>query len=131
MVLGNQAGLRRRNPSWSLVERVIRELNPGFGNSHCILALPSNTYVQALRGFNGWHLEWRISDPSLGASAYIHLRACHPGGSQKPFELKKHDCMSCGEYRDLMHLEDVIGSFRAFHQGDGLPPWLEWRDLDI
>ena len=131
MVLTNEAGLRRKNPRWPLVERVIRELDPGHINSFASLSLPGNTYIQCLRGFNGWHLEWRISDLSFGESAYIHMRACYPGASKKPFELKKYDCMNQGEHRDLLNLEDVIDAFRSFHRAEGPPAWLEWRDLEI
>jgi hypothetical protein len=61
----------------------------------------------------------------------VHFRACYPGGSAKPFELKKHDFISQGEYRDLLNLDDVVDTFHAFHQGEGLPPWLEWRELAL
>jgi len=46
-------------------------------------------------------------------------------------ELKKHDHVSDGEHRDLLHLEDVVDAFRAFHSGSGMPVWLEWRDFGI
>ena len=91
--------------------------------------MPGNTYIQALCGFNGWHLEWRITGASV--DAYTHLRACYPGASTKPFELKKHDHISEGEHRDLLMLEDVIDAFRCFHRGEDRPPQLEWRELDI
>jgi len=65
MELENEAGLKRRNPPWPLVERVVRELDEGHGNSFAILSLPGNTYVQTIRGFNGWHLEWRITGANL------------------------------------------------------------------
>jgi len=127
LVLRNQAGLRRRNPPWNLVERVIREIDTGCGNSHCCLETPGNTYIQTLHGFNGYHLEWRIS----GTAEYTHYRGCYPGGSTKRAELKKHDYVNSGEHRDLLHLDEVIDAFRAFYCGEGLPAWLEWRILDI
>ncbi|MDA0767950.1 MAG: hypothetical protein O3A92_14155 [Verrucomicrobia bacterium] len=43
----------------------------------------------------------------------------------------KNDFISQGEDRDLLCLEDVLDAFRAFHGGEGLPAWLEWRDWGI
>ncbi len=127
LILTNQAGLRRKNPPWKLVEQVIREIDVGHGNSHCCLESPGCTYIQALHGFNGYHLEWRITN----AATYTHYRACYPGASPKLIELKKHDNVNSGEHRDLLHLEDVIDSFRAFYRGDGMPAFCEWRILNI
>lgn len=128
MLLENEKGDCIRNPRWQVVERIVRELDPGHFNSFACLSLPENTFVQCLCGFNGYHLEWRITDP---AGDYAHCRACYPGASTKAFELKKHDCISKGEYRDLLHLEDVLDAFRAFHQDAGLPGFLEWRGIEI
>ena len=129
MILANQAGLVERNPPWEHVEEVIRELDPGFGNSHCILEIPGPTYIQTLRGFQGFHLEWRIT--GAHPDQYIHLRACVIGGSKKSIELKKHDLMNSGEHRDLITLPDVIDAFRAFHRGQNPPVWLEWREIEV
>jgi hypothetical protein len=128
MLLKNEIGLKWTNPSWLQVEEVIRELDPGHFNSHACLSIPGNNYIQALRGFNGYHLEWRITNPS---GNYVHYRACYPSGSRKPIELKKHDCMNDGQHRDLLNLEDVVAAFRSFHQREGLPGFLKWRDLKI
>jgi hypothetical protein len=128
MLLNDEVGRRKKNPPWRLVERVLRELDPGRFNSHACLSVPGNTYVQCLCGFNGWHLEWRVTKPS---GAYAHYRASRRGGSKKPFELKKHDHVSPGEHRDLLVLDEVLDAFRAFHQGHGLPDSLAWRKLDI
>ena len=92
MVLDNEAGLHWKSPPWSLVARVLRDLDPGLGNSFACLSVPGYHYVQCLRGFNGWHLEWRVSGES--PDAYVHFRACRRDGSPKPIELKKHDFMS-------------------------------------
>ena len=127
LILTNQAGLRRKNPSWKLVEKVVREIDEGHGNSFCCLEAPGDTYIQTLHGFNGYHLEWRVTN----GSTYTHYRACYPGGSSKFFELRKHDNMNPGEHRDLVHLEDVIDSFRAFYRGEGMPAFFEWRILNI
>lgn len=127
LILQNQAGLRRKNPPWKLVEQVIREIDVGHGNSHCCLEAPGNTYIQTLHGFNGYHLEWRITS----GATYTHYRACYPGASRKLIELKKHDTVNPGEHRDLLHLEDVIDSFRAFYRGEGMPALLLWRVIDI
>jgi hypothetical protein len=129
MILANQAGLVERNPPWEHVEEVVRELDPGFGNSHCLLEIPGPTYIQTLRGFQGYHLEWRIT--GARPDQYVHFRACHIGGSEKSVELKKHDCMNQGEHRDLIALPDVIDAFRAFHRGQNPPAWLEWREIEV
>lgn len=129
MLLKNEAGLSRRNPPWHVVEEAIRELDQGYGNSFACLSVPGNTYIQCLRGFNGWHLEWRITGDH--PDTYVHLRACYHGLSRKPFELKKHNHISGGQHRDLLHGEDVVDAFRAFHSGEGPPVWLEWRKLDL
>jgi len=129
MLLTNEKGLECVAPSWELVEQVILKLDIGRGNSFCVLTLPSNTYVQCLHGFNGWHLEWRLGGSTL--DSYIHLRAGYREGSKKRFELKKSDFVSSGQHRDLLQLEDVLGAFRAFHQGEGPIKSLEWRAFDI
>ena len=129
MLLVNEAGLRRRNPSWPLVEQVVRELDPGDGNSFACVSLPGNTFTQTLQGRNGYHLECRLTGGS--PEQYIHLRASYPGGSTEANKLVKHDFTSPGEHRDLLCLEDVLDAFRAFHGGEGLPGWLEWRDMGI
>ncbi len=128
MLLKDEIGRSKNNPPWSLVEHVIRELDPGRFNSFVCLSVRGNTYVQCLRGFNGWHLEWRITNPS---GSYVHYRACYPGASKKSFELKKHNHVSPGQHRDLLNLDDVVDAFRFFHQNHGLLPWLKWRVLDI
>lgn len=129
MLLTNEAGLALAAPSWALVEQTIQELDSGRENSFCVLELPYNTYVQCLHGFNGWHLEWRLSGSSL--DSYIHLRAAYREGWKKPFELKKSDHVSPGEHRDLLAFEDVLDAFRAFHQGRGPTKSLEWREFDV
>jgi hypothetical protein len=128
MVLTNEVGQKWENPIWLEVDEVIRELDPGHFNSFACLSVRGNTYVQCLRGFNGWHLEWRITKPS---GDFDHYRACRPGGSKKPMELKKSDWVSDGEHRDLLKWEDVIGAFYSFHLGEGLPSFLKWRKIDI
>jgi len=127
LILKNEAGLHRKNPTWKLVEQVIRKLDAGHGNSYCCLEAPGDTYIQTLHGFNGYHLEWRVTN----GPTYTHYRACYPGASSKFFELKKHDYMNSGEHRDLLHLEDVIDSFRAFYRGEAMPAFFEWRILNI
>ena len=61
--LTNEKGDAIHNPPWQVVERIVRELNPGHFNSYACLSLPGNTYVQCLHGFNGWQVEWRTTDP--------------------------------------------------------------------
>jgi hypothetical protein len=128
MLFKDEIGRKQKNPPWSLVQYVIFELDPGRFNSFACLSVRGNNFVQCLCGFNGWHLEWRITDPS---GNYVHYRACYPGGSKKPFELKKHNHVNDGQHRDLLNLADVVYTFRSFHQGQGLSPWLKWRVLDI
>lgn len=128
MLLKDEIGRTQINPPWSLVEYVIRELDPGHFNSFACLSSPGNTFVQCLCGFNGWHLEWRVTNPS---GNYVHYRACYPAASKKSFELKKHNHVSEGQHRDLLNIVDVIDAFSSFHQGHGLPGLLKWRKLDI
>ena len=128
MLLKNQGGLTKSNPSWELVEKVVYELVPGHFNSYACLSIPGNSYIQCLHGFNGYHLEWRITNPS---GSYAHYRASYPGGSKKSFELKKHDFINEGQHRDLLNLEDVVDAFRSFHNRQGLPGYLNWRHLDL
>lgn len=128
MILRNEIGENWLSPSWAKVRKVIGELNPGYGNSFACLSVSACNYIQCLRGFNGYHMEWRIT---VASGRYVHYRACYPGASKKPFELKKHDFMSQGQYRDLLHLEDVLDAFRSFHKRHGLPGFLTWRAMDI
>ena len=128
MVLNNEIGLKWKNPIWLEVDEVIRELDPGQFNSFACLARPGNTYIQCLRGLNGWHLEARITWKS--PNDFSHLRACRPGGSEKPRALKQVNYVSRGEFRDLLKLEDVLAAFQAFHANKIMPP-LMWRPIDI
>lgn len=124
-VLTNQAGLRRASPSWALVERVVRALDCD-ANTYCCLTQPCGSYIQTLRGFNGYHLERRLID----GGGYVHLRACYPGGSSKPERLVKLAGGNSGELRDLLALEDVVDAFRDFYR-DAIEVTLGWRPLDI
>jgi hypothetical protein len=110
--LTNEAGLRRKNPPWRLVEQAIRALDTGTGNSFCCLSTPDNTYIQTLHGFNGYHLEWRITGPAE-PGGYTHYRAGYPGGSVKAFELKKHNHINPGEHRGNRHLQFFYSFMRA------------------
>lgn len=129
MILTNEIGLELRNPPWPAVTRVIGELDPGYTNSFACLSLPGNTFVQCLHGFNGWHLEWRFTADT--PDTYIHLRGCKLADPKKSFELKKNDSVSAGQHRDLLSQQDVIDSFRAFHQAKAPPQWLGWRRFPI
>jgi hypothetical protein len=97
------------------------------GNSFACLSKPGKAYIQCMRGFNGWHLQTRLS---MGLNDYTHRRACCPGVSKKSFELKKHDFVSPGQFCDLLIIEDVIAAFRAFHMGKIMPS-LIWRPIDV
>ena len=123
LILSNEEGRRIENPEWDTVETVILQIDPGHGNSFCILKSPSRGFVQALHGFNGYHLEWH--------EGYQHWRGSYPGGSSKRFELKKHDHVNQGEYRDLLPVEEVIESFQAFYRSTEKPGWLDWRSIEI
>jgi hypothetical protein len=130
LLLKNEAGLSRKNPSWQLVETVVREIDDGHGNSFCVLEASNGHYIQTLRGFNGYHLEWRMFT-TAEEKGYVHYRACYPGASPKFMELKKHDFTDPGEHRDLLLLDDVVDGFRSFYSGNSMPAWLEWRSLAI
>ena len=128
--LTNEAGLYRKDPPWQLCEQVVRAIDTGRGNSYCCLATSYNTYVQALRGVNGYILEWRVTDPV--DQSYIHYRACHLAGSAGSIVLKKHDSrQESGEQRDLMSVDDVVDAFRSFYRNEEMPAWLEWRKYEI
>ena len=129
IVLTNGIGQKWTNPIWLEVDEVIRELDTNSFNSFACLSRPGNTYLQCLRGSNGWHLEARITWKDSGG-AYSHLRACRPCGSEKPRALKLTKYVSRGQYRDLLKLDDVLAAFRAFHMDTvGLTP-LIWRPID-
>ena len=130
LILSNEHGLRRKNPSWEVVTVVVRGLDAGCGNSFCILEDPDSNYVQALRGFNGYHLEWH--EALAGESSmFQQYRASYHGGSPKRIELKKADYLSRGEHKDLMLLDEVIDAFSAFYSAAGKPGWLDWRTIDV
>lgn len=130
LILTTEAGLNCDDPPWQLVDEVLNKLDPGNGDSFCCLKTLGYSYVQTLRGFNGYHLEWRVMNDTA-TDDYIHYRASNPGGSRKSVELKKHDHVSPGEQRDLIRWADVVEAFRAFYQGEGLPTHLEWRPIDV
>lgn len=129
-LLTNEAGLRRKNPRWPLVEQVVRELEPGLGNSYCCLELPCGTYIQAMRGFKGFHLERRLTGSDYHGG-YVHLRACYPKGSPEREALWKLDGGNAGQHRDLLLPDDVVDAFRDFYRGADGCGWLEWRPLEL
>lgn len=132
LLLTSEAGLRILNPTWAQVDATIRGLDAGHGDSFACLSSPGNTYVQCLRGRNGWHLEWRLSTTLAGGDGlYVHVRGCRHGASTRPAALVKHDTESRGERRDLVSTDEVTAAFRAFHRGEGPIADLEWRDLDL
>lgn len=126
-VLTNEIGQKWTNPTWLEVDEAIRELDTGHFNSFACLSRRGNNYIQCLRGLNGWHLEARISRMK---SDYSQLRACRPGGSEKPRALKRTNSVSPGVFRDILEHGDVIAAFRAFHANKVLPP-LIWRPIEV
>ena len=130
LFLSNEHGLRKKNPSWKLVAGVVKGLDAGHGNSFCSLEDPDSNYVQALRGFNGYHLEWHEAGASV-PRLFQQFRASYFGGSSKGFELKKHDVTNQGEHKDLMPLDEVIDAFRAFYSAAGKPGWIDWRPIYV
>jgi hypothetical protein len=115
-ILKNQAGLRRANPSWALIEQVVTELEPRSDNKFAILEKKLNwSYVQTLRVPEGWLIEWRVffdRDPNC----YHHFRAETLQSSLDP---------------DLCTLDQAIETFRAFFQSKMPPSGLNWRTLEI
>ena len=131
MKLATAGGLRRTRPSKTLVLRTLSELDTGFSNSFCNLGSPGNNYVQTLHGLNGWHLEWRVTNP-LNINRYRHYRASRKLGSNRARLLRKSDkFVSRGLERDLLSLEEVERCFLAFWSLAGRPAEFEWRRLKI
>ncbi|MCH7228736.1 hypothetical protein [Haloferula sp. A504] len=129
MTLETERGLFIKNPPWGIVQSALGLLDPGVGNSFAVLSTGQSTYVQTLRGTNGFHLEWRVTGDDPGT--YIHYRACDPEGSAGRKVLKKFDAINAGEYRDLLTLEMVISAFRSFFDRMAPPAALRWRVLDL
>ena len=130
LIISNEGRFQHKNPPWEMVEQVISDIDTGTGNSYCCLTAPGVNYIQALHGFNGYHLEWRVTQPG-NIKKYIHYRASYPGASPKAMELKKHNHISAGQHRDLLLLEDVLDGFTAFYNGEEMPAHLHWRQLSI
>lgn len=127
LILSSEGRPRIENPDWNSVEIAIQQIDPGHGNSFCILENPDRGFVQALCGFNGYHLEW--SEGNSGCQQ--HWRASFPGASAKRVELKKHDRVSGGEYGDLLPIEEVIDTFKAYYRSTEKPAWLTWRPVEL
>jgi hypothetical protein len=115
-ILKNEAGLRRSNPSWALIERVVSELEPRSQNKFAILERKLNwSYVQTLRVPEGWLIEWRAffdRDPNC----YEHFRGQTFQPSLDP---------------DLCNLDQAIETFRAFFHSAMPPTGLNWQTLEI
>lgn len=129
MKLETEGKLRMENPPWGLVKSAIEMLDAGEGNSFAILALEPNTFIQVLRGLNGFHLEWRITGDH--ENEYIHYRAAKPEGSSENERLQKLNTINDGQQRDLLTLEPVVEAFRAFFDRKTPPANLLWRVLDL
>ena len=131
MRLTTEGELERYRPSAQLVSQVLHELDTGNGNSFCCLKSSVNNYVQALHGLNGWHVEWRLTDPR-NSSRYQHYRAVKMIGSNRKRLLRKSDkVVSRGLERDLLETEDVLHCFQAFLQSKPRPKHFKWRRLKI
>ncbi|MDA0767951.1 MAG: hypothetical protein O3A92_14160 [Verrucomicrobia bacterium] len=103
MLLINEAGLRRRNPSWPLVEQVVRELDPGDGNSFACVSLPGNTFMQTLQGRN----HRRLLSAFFWGDHIEPLRRLAASGL--PLDLSPHDLLdaiSTKAWQCLQHLLD-------------------------
>jgi len=115
-VLKNEAGLKRNNPPWPLIERVVCELEPRSHNKFAILEKSLGwSYVQTLRVPEGWLVEWRaFFDREVGC--YTHFRAV---------------TLCPSSDADLCTLDQVIDAFRSFYRHAMPPAGLKWRELEI
>lgn len=131
MILTTEGGLKRKNPTDGIIVRVLNKLDTGLGNSFCHLESPGNNYVQALHGLNGWHLEWRVTNPR-NFRRYRHYRAANMIGSNRKILLRKSDkFVSRGLERDLLDTEDVVQCFLAFLWLEARPKCFKWRRLNL
>ena len=131
MILTTEGGLRREHPSEGIIFRILNDVDTGLGNSFCGLELPGNNYIQALHGLNGWHLEWRVTNPR-NIRRYRHYRAANVIGSNRKRLLRKSDkFVSRGLERDLLDTEDVVQCFLAFLRLEARPKHFMWRRLNI
>ncbi len=130
-ILTTEGGLKCKYPSKGVILRVLNEVDTGLGNSFCRLESPGNNYVQALHGLNGWHLEWRVTNPR-NVRRYRHYRAANLTGSNRKRLLRKSDkFVSRGLERDLLDTEDVVQCFLAFLWLEARPKCFTWRRLNI
>lgn len=129
--LTTEGGLERKHPSAGFILRILSELDTGNGNSFCCLESSDGSYVQALHGLNGWHLEWRecaVRRPR----AYRHYRAANILGMERKRLLRKSDkFVSRGLECDLLNAEDVQQLFSAFLRTGVRPKSFRWRRLKI
>jgi len=131
MLLTTQGGLDRYGPSAKVVSQILNVLDTGNGNSFCCLESSAGNYVQALHGLNGWHVEWRSTDPGNG-SRYQHYRAAKMVGSNRKRLLRKSDkFVSRGLERDLLDTADVRLCFLTFLRSESRPTCFKWRILKI
>lgn len=131
MILSTEGGFEASHPTTGLVRRVLRKLDTGQGNSFCCLEMSESIYVQAMRGLNGWHLEWR-EPAQTDPKNYRHYRAAKTTGSNRRRPLRKSDkFVSHGLERDLLNERDVQQCFLAFLRSDERPPTFKWRRLKI
>lgn len=114
-ILSNEAGYRKRNPSWPQIEAVVSELQPRTKNHFAILESDHLSYVQTLVEPEGWFLEWRAYF-DCDRSCWRHLRAHRTGVTGQP---------------ELCTKEDALAVFRAFFQGTMGSLGLNWQDLNL
>ena len=112
MKLETEGGLSLADPPWHRVETALRQLDVGFGNSCASLSLDPSNYVQTLRGINGFHLEWRITDNKL--DRLPHHLASDPGRAGEPENLLKLGGKDDGQPCDMLSRDQVIEAFRCF-----------------
>jgi hypothetical protein len=113
-VIFNEVGFRRRDPSWQLVEAVVRGLVADSVNTFCILECPGGSYMQTLRDtVDLYRLERRICSSDIGAKGYCHEYAASPEGGS------------------LVDLATVLTEFRLFYKSGGAETLNDWRGMDL
>jgi hypothetical protein len=113
--ISNEAGYKKRGPSWAEIETVVNGLKPDTGNRFAILDSPDLSFVQTWVDKKGWWVEWRIIfDRNL--SCWRHLRAYRLGVTPET---------------EFCTKEEALSVFKAFFNGCMESVRLEWRDLKL
>jgi hypothetical protein len=126
VVLLTERGDRFVDPPLELIQQVLVELTPTGDNAFAILER-GPSYVQTVRGHNGFHVEQREAALVNPDEDFTHYKAGRPDGSMLAADLELEDTTLEGHANELLQLHDAVISFTEFWEERPRHHGYRWR----